>query len=124
VRGSVTVGMLDSSLRLKTFRAAMVEVQILPAPLERTFRGLPVHWRNLASNLTAQFVPARVDVTARGSREELNRLGAGDLSAYVDVSGLGAGEYSLPVRAESMREVGVTQIEPSMVKARIIRDKN
>jgi YbbR domain-containing protein len=124
VRGPVTVGMLDSSLRLKTSRSAMVEVQILRAPLERTFRGLPVHWRNLAPNLTAQFVPARVDVTARGSREELNRLGADDLNAYVDVSGIGVGEYSLPVHVDSVREAGVTQIEPPMVTVRITRGKN
>jgi len=102
----------------------MVEVQILKAPLERTVRGLPVHWRNLAPTLTAQFVPARVDVTVRGIREDLNRIGADDLSAYVDVSGVGVGEYSLPVRVESVREAGVTQIEPSMVKVRITRDKN
>jgi YbbR domain-containing protein len=124
VRSSVTVGMLDSSLRLKTFRSAMVEVQILKAPLERTVRGLPVHWRNLAPNLTAQFVPARVDVTARGSREDLNRIGIDELSAYVDVSGVGVGEYSLPVHVESVRDAGVTQIEPSTVTVRITRDKN
>jgi YbbR domain-containing protein len=124
VRGTVTVGLVDSMLRLKTTRSAVVEVQIVRAPLERTVRGLPVHWRNLNANLTAQFVPATVDVVVRGSREALNRIGAGDLTAYVDLSGVGAGEYALPVRAESTREAGVTEIDPAMVKVRITRDKN
>jgi YbbR domain-containing protein len=124
VRGVVTVGVLDSSLRLKALRSAVVEVQILPAPLERTVHALPVHWRHLSPNLTAQFTPAAVDVTVRGNREGLNQIGADDLSAYVDLSDLGAGEYSLPMHAESKREAGVTHIEPSMVHVRITRDKD
>jgi YbbR domain-containing protein len=124
VRQTVTVGVLDSALRLKTSRTAAVAVQILPAPIERNLRGLPVRWRNLASNLTAQFVPATVDVTVRGGRESMNRISRDDLSAYVDVSGMGAGEYLLPVHVESTREAGVTEMEPSTVTVRITRDKN
>ena len=122
VRGVVTVGGLDASLRLKTLRSAVADVQILPAPLERTVHALPVHWRHLSPNLTAQFKPVTVDVTVRGNREGLNRLGADDLSAYVDLSGLGAGDYSLPIHAESDREAGVTHIEPAMAQVRITRD--
>jgi YbbR domain-containing protein len=124
VRGVVTVGVLDSSLRLKALRSAVVEVQILPAPLERTVQRLPVHWRHLSPNLIAQFTPVTVDVTVRGSREGLNQIGADDLRAYVDLSGLGVGEYSLPIHAESDREAGVTHIEPPMVQVRITRDKD
>lgn len=124
VSGTVTVGTLDSALRVKTSRSATVEVEILPAPLERTVRGLPVHWRQLSPKLTAQFAPPTVDVTVRGKREALGRLSADDVSAYVDLSGVGAGEYVLPVRAEAMREAGVTHIEPSTVQVRIARDKD
>ena len=49
VRQSVILGLEDPSLRLKTARSAMVTVQILPAPLERTFRNRPVHLRNLGA---------------------------------------------------------------------------
>ena len=124
VSGTVTVGMLDAALRLNASRTAVVNVQIIPAPLERNLRGLPVHWRNLAPNLTAQFVPATVDVAIRGGRESLNRIRADDLSAYVDVSGVGVGEYLLPVHVESTLEAGVTQIDPSGVKVRITSDKD
>ena len=53
----MTVGFLDPALRLKNSATAAVDVQILPAPLERTVRDRPVHLRNLAPNLTAQAMP-------------------------------------------------------------------
>ena len=121
VRGLVTVGMLDSTLRLKTYRAATVDVEIKPAPLERTIRGLAVHWRNRSSGLSVVFTPATVALSVRGS-EGLNRVGVDDVSAYVDVMGLGAGQYSLPVRAESTADVGIVQIEPPLVHVRITSD--
>jgi len=124
VRATATVGVLDSALRLKTSRTAIVDVQILPAPLERVLKGLPVHWQQLSPNLMAEFVPATVDVTVRGSREELARLGLADVHTWVDLTGVGAGEYSLPVRAEAAHDAGVTHVEPATVRVRIIRDKS
>jgi len=41
VKQSVILGLLDPSLRLKTVRSAMVTVQVLQAPLERTLRNQP-----------------------------------------------------------------------------------
>jgi YbbR domain-containing protein len=124
VRGTVKVGMADSALRLKTSRPVVVDVQIVPAPVERPFHGLPVHLKNLGSNLTAQSSPVTVDVSLRGSREALNRMRFEDVSAYIDLAGLGAGEYSLPVRADAAREAGVTRIDPPLVQVRIALGKN
>lgn len=121
VRGTVTVGVLDSSLRLKTTRSALVVVQIVPAPIERALRGLPVRGRNLASGLSAQFMPSTVDISVRGSREALSRLGFDDAIVSVDLKDLGVGQYSLPVRAELQREAGVSRIDPEMVQVRISR---
>ncbi len=124
VRQTVTVGVLDAALRLKNTRSAVVDVQILPAPAERAVRDLPVHWRNLPSNLVAHFTPSTVDVSVRGTREGLNRLGSDEVSAYVDLSGLGTGEYPVPVRAAVAGQAGVTRIEPAMVQVRITSGKN
>ena len=123
VRETVTVGLLDPALRLKSTRAAMVTVQVLPAPLERTVRDRPVHLRNLGSNLTAQAVPSVVAVGVRGSRELLNRLEPDDITAYVDLAGLGSGEYQLTGRADVSRDVGVTHVEPAAVQVRITSAK-
>lgn len=123
VRQSVILGLIDPSLRLKNARAAMVTVQIVPAPLERSLRGRPVHLRNVPGTLEAKAIPSAVDLTLRGSREALARVEADDIVAYVDLAGLGPGEYSLTVHADSSPEAGVTRIEPSSVQVQIISGK-
>ena len=124
VRETVTVGLLDPALRLKSARAATVTVQVLPAPLERTVRDRPVHLRNLGPNLAAQAVPAVVAVGLRGSREALNRVEPDDITAYVDLAGLGSGEYTLTGRVDASREVGIAHVEPATVQVRITSAKN
>ena len=123
VRQSVILGLIDPSLRLKNARAATVTVQIVPAPLERTLRSRPVHLRNVPPNLEAQAIPSAVELTLRGSREALARVEADDIVAYVDLAGLGPGEYSLTVHADSSPEAGVTHVEPSSVQVRVSSGK-
>jgi YbbR domain-containing protein len=123
VRGTVGIGMFDPALRLKIPRPASVTVQIVPAPLERTTRHRPVRLRNLAPTLTAEASPTVVDITLRGNREALNRLATDDVSAYVELSGLGVGEYTLPPHADALQDAGVVRIEPSSIKVRITSGK-
>jgi YbbR domain-containing protein len=123
VAESVRVGLLDPLLRLKTPRSANVRVEVLPGPRERTV-GQPVHLRNLAPSLAAQALPPTVDVVLRGSREGLNRIESGDVTAYVDLSGLGLGDYSLPVAADASSDAGIARIAPSSVQVRITRAKD
>jgi YbbR domain-containing protein len=119
VREVVTLGVLDPSLRLRNVRSATVTVQIVPAPMERTLRHRPVHLRNLPPALTAEAMPNAVDVTLRGSRDVMSRIGIDDATVYVDLAGLGAGEYQLTVHADAAHDAGVTNIEPSIVQIRI-----
>jgi YbbR domain-containing protein len=121
VTENVTVGLLDPSLRLKNTSIATVRVEIRPAPHERTLAGQPVHLRNLEPKFTAQAVPAAVDVVLRGSRDGLGRVGASDISVYVDLAGLGPGEYPLPVRLNDIPDAGVMRIVPETVQVRIVR---
>jgi YbbR domain-containing protein len=123
VQQSVTLGLIDPSLRLKNAGTATVTVQIVPAPLERSLQGRPVHLRNVAPNLEAQAIPSAVGLTLRGSRQALARVEADDIVAYVDLAGLGPGQYSLTVHADSSPEAGVTRIEPSSVQVRISSGK-
>ena len=119
VKESVSIGLADSSVRLTGARVATVAVQIVPATLERTIKGLPVHLRNLTTGLTAQAIPSTVGIGVRGSRESLNRLAADEVVAYVDLTGLGPGQYMLPVHADASREAGVTRADPASVQVRI-----
>ena len=115
--------MLDPALRIRNPRSAAVTVQILPAPFERAVRRRPVHLRNLAPTLSAEANPPSVDVTLRGNREALNRVLADDVRAYIDLSGLGVGDYMLPPHADASQDAGVSRIEPSNVKVRITSAK-
>jgi YbbR domain-containing protein len=121
---TVTVGAVDPSLRLKTLRTAQVTVQIVPAPLEQTVRDRPVHLRNLGAGVSAVVMPSDVDVTLRGSRDALSRFQPDDATAFVDLSGLGEGEYTLTVHADSSRDAGVARIEPAAVQVRITSARN
>lgn len=124
VQETVTVGMLDPALRLKNPGGAIVTVQILPAPLERTLRERPVYLRDLGQGLTAAALPDSVDVVVRGDRGALARVEPDDVMAYVDLSGLGAGQYTLTVRADSSRDAGVARVEPNAVQVRITSVQN
>jgi YbbR-like protein len=120
VRHTVTVGMLDSTLRLKASRTAVVDVQIAPGPAERTIRNVAVRLRSLGPALTAQANPSTVDVSVRGSRESLAGMSTDHINAYVDLSGLGVGQYTLQVRANALRDAGVIRVDPAMVRVRIV----
>jgi YbbR domain-containing protein len=120
----VTVGLIDPALRLKAQRTVTVTVEIVPGPLERTVRSRPIHLRNLGPHLSAQAVPVVVDVGLRGSREALTRIDADAVSAYIDVAGLGAGDYTLAVHAEASNQAGVTHVDPATVQVRIASAKD
>ena len=120
---SVTVGFESSAVRLKNPRLANVRVQVVPGPVERTLRDRPVRLRNLALGLIARAVPPVVDVTLRGTRQGVNRIDAGEMSAYVDLTGLGVGEYMLAAHADTSPDVGISRIEPSSVQVRVTSAK-
>jgi YbbR domain-containing protein len=121
VTETVTVGLLDPSIRLKNPRPVTVRVEVLPGPRERLLRGQPVHLRNLGPNLSAEAVPSTISVVLRGSREGLSRVDNSEVIAFVDLAGLGPGEYPLEVRVDASDDAGAARIEPSTVQVRIIR---
>jgi YbbR domain-containing protein len=124
VVATVVLGLVDPSLRLKNERSAEVTVEIVPAPLERVLHTRPVHLRGLGPNLEAQAVPATVDIALRGPRESLNRLQGDAIVLYIDLTGLGVGQYSgLDVHAESPPDIGVTRIQPASVQVKVLRGK-
>ena len=119
VTKSVTVGVLDPSVRLKGPRSTTVTVQVLPGPIEGVVAERSVRFQNLGANLTAQALPNVVQLILRGGRQGPNRVGMEDVVAYVDLTGLGAGEYSLPVRVDASQQASVSRIDPATVGVRI-----
>ena len=119
VRSSVIVGVADQGVRLKVARNAVIVVGILPAPEARRLASVPVRIRNLASGLTARVTPATVGVRVRGSKEAIDKISDASIVAYVDLEGVGAGDYGLPVRLAPTAFVGVDQLDPSIVSIHV-----
>ncbi|HTM26867.1 MAG TPA: CdaR family protein [Vicinamibacterales bacterium] len=119
VRDTVTIGVVDSSVRLVQSRNAQVLVDIWPAPVERQIPDVPVRWRNLASGASAQLSPQLVHVTVRGTSAVLSDLGGDSVQAFVDLAGLGAGRYNLRVQVDPAERFGVVAIDPAVVSVTI-----
>ncbi len=119
VRESVLIGVPDSGVRLVTPQRASVTVAIMPAPVERALQNVPVRLRNAAGGLSARAVPPIVQVRVRGSKESLTGLQVDAVTAYVDLAGLGPGEYRLPVRIEPTKGFGVENVDPASVVVEI-----
>jgi YbbR domain-containing protein len=115
VRDVVTIGVVDSAVRLVQPQSATVIVEILPAPVERDLSSVPVRRRNLGSGLQAQIEPNVIRVTARGRREALANLRAEDVDAFVNLEGLGPGRYNLRVQVDQSQSFGVSAITPAAV---------
>jgi YbbR domain-containing protein len=123
VTETVTLGVMNPALRVKNPRVASVKVAIMPGPRERTLREQPVHLRGLAGGLAARAVPPAVAVMIRGSREGVGKIDPSDVVAFVDLAGLGPGQYTLPIRAETPPAAGVMRLEPATVQVSISNGK-
>ena len=124
VKDTVTIGLLDSSLRLKAPRMAQVVVDVIPGPVERSFRERPVHLSNLGNKLVARATPHSVEVVVRGSREGVGEVEADEVVASVDLTGLGVGSYTLPVHVESPPHAGIARVLPATLQVTISSGKD
>jgi len=119
VRSTVILGVADPGVRLKSVKNAVVSVAIVPAPEERQLTNVPVRARNLASGLSARMAPPTVKVRVRGAKEAVEKIRETSIIAYVDLGGIGEGDYGLPVRLEPTAGVGVDQLDPTIVNIHV-----
>jgi YbbR domain-containing protein len=119
VRSSVIVGVADPGVRLTTAKNAVVTVTIAPAPEERVLTNVVVRARNLASGLSARITPPTVKVRARGTKQVIVKIRDASIVAYVDLEGIGEGDYGLPVRLEPSQGVGLDQVDPTIVNIHV-----
>jgi YbbR domain-containing protein len=120
VRDVVAVGLIDSSLRLTKPQNVTVDVDIVPAPVERELKGVLVRARNLGTGLTSpELRPASVTLVVRGRKEALGSVRPESVDAFVDLAGLGPGQYNLRVQVDPSQQFGVDSITPSVVDVTI-----
>jgi hypothetical protein len=119
VHDTVTIGVPDSSLRLRSPGTTQVTVDIKPSPVERSVAQVPVRLRNVGRNLTAEAVPSAITVITRGARDVVDAIQPDALVAFVDLAGLLPGRYNPPVRLEPPQGVIIVRSEPATVRVRI-----
>lgn len=115
VQSLVTIGVSDRVLRLQTPSSAEVTVEIVPAPVERNIQELAISSRSLEPGLEVSFDPISVTVGIRGSEVLLQAMEEGEVEAFIDLAGLAAGRYNLPVTVVSSADIGITHIDPPNV---------
>ena len=96
----------------------MKAVAIIQAPNERQL-NVPVRLRNLEAGLTAVVTPPIVKVRVRGTKASIDKLKDNSVVAYVDLDGIGEGDYGLPVRLEPMPGIGLDQVDPTIVSIHV-----
>jgi hypothetical protein len=119
VRETVAIGIVNSAVRLRVPQNAVVTVDIQPVPTERTISAVPVRMQELRAGQQARSAPPNVSVTVRGDDETLTQLSVGAIEASVDLTGLGAGRYTLPVRVAPSQLFGVVRVDPPQVQITI-----
>jgi len=119
VRDVVAVGLTDSAVRLVRPQDVTVIVNVVPAPVERELTGVPVRARNLGHGLRHAMSPDTIAVSVRGRRDALTNVRPDTVGAYVDVDGLGAGQYTLEVQFEPAQQFAVTKSTPQVVNVTI-----
>lgn len=97
-----------------------VHVSIIPISVPSQLPLLiPVSPAGLRAGLSATAQPAAVPITLAGPFERLSHLRAGEVVATVELTGLGPGTYSLPVRIMSPEGLQVVTSSDLQVKVRI-----
>ena len=116
VNETVTIGVSDPSVRLRTPQSARVSVAVTPAPVEWSLADVPVAARS--TDRVVQITPRQVLVRLRGPRELVTGEASG-FEASVDVTGLRPGQFLLPVHVVAPARVGIIAVEPAQVRVRI-----
>jgi YbbR domain-containing protein len=106
----------DPSVRLKNPTPVRVTVNVMPAQLQWAVAGIPVKVVNGNGRVTTS--PSVATVHVRGPRDAMG-ADATAFEATVDAGGLKPGEYQLPVRVALPPRIGMTRVEPALVRVRI-----
>jgi YbbR domain-containing protein len=81
---------------------------------ENTVNNTPLNYNNLADSLYIEEGPESVEVRVWGAIS-----GNSEIIAYLDLEGLGAGLYTVPVRLVPIREALFVRVQPDEVVVRI-----
>lgn len=96
--------------------SVQITVKIEPAG-QKLMENIPVSLINLNDTLTEKFLhPAdsKISLTVLGAKEVLNKLKAEDITATVDLAGLGEGTHTVPVTIKLPEYVVLSEADQSL----------
>jgi YbbR domain-containing protein len=115
IRRIVNLVGLPSGLSISGSTAISVRIRIAAAEGEAIF-GVAPQWTGLASDLRVVSVTPLVEVTLQGGLPTLRNVSSDQVTASVDLSGLGAGTYRLEPKVAAPAELKVANISPASVE--------
>ena len=94
-----TVAALNKLKDIRYMSSEQVTITVYIDEIETsaTLTGVPLTARGVQAGRAVSFSSEAVAVRVTGAYSVVNSVASGDVQAYVDVSGLAAGEYTLPV---------------------------
>ena len=121
VRSTVIMGVADQGVRMKTARTRC------------RYGGDCRRRRRRSSSRTCRVRVAQSgerlvgedrrrppsNVRVRGTKEAIAKIRDSSIVAYVDLDGIAEGDYGLPVRLERADNVGVDQLDPTIVSIHV-----
>lgn len=96
-----------------------VKINIAEVPQEKQLKGIPLQIRGQATNAEVSTAITDVQIVVRGSYNTVNALQPRDVTAYVDVEGLGGGKHILPVKVAAPPGVSGADADPPTVEVTI-----
>lgn len=96
-----------------------VKVNIAEIPQEKVLKGIPLEVRGQAANAAVVANITDVQVRVSGSYTMVTNLQARDISAYIDVEGLGSGTHTLPVKVAAPPGITAAVADPATVKVEV-----
>jgi YbbR domain-containing protein len=115
IRRIVNLVGLPSGLSISGSTAVSVRIRIAAGEGEAIF-GVAPQWTGLASDLRVVSVTPLVEVTLQGGLPTLRNVSSDQVTASVDLSGLGAGTYRLEPNVVAPAELKVANISPASVE--------
>lgn len=94
---SVPVVLPNSDLVLLSGQNITVSVEITPVTTSRQFENIPIKVLGISEPLEARIVPNTVSVLVNGPQLSVNALTENDVNVILDLNGLVAGNYTLPL---------------------------
>lgn len=104
-----------------TGSAPVVTVTVRIAPATGAYNlTIPVSVENLGDSVAIQGALPSVAVTVAGPLPRLQSLGAGDISAVINLNGLGPGTHTVAVEGRAADGLGVTAVNPGAINVTLV----